>query len=198
MEIWKDIKGYEGLYQISDHGNVKNLRTNKLMKPELLKKGYLRVGLSLNGDRKRFLIHVLVASNFISEKPSNNSEVNHKDLNKKNNKVDNLEWTTPSENVNHAIINIDGRKERLQKNMSLIGRKYSYIGVEASKKPVQQINKDTGEIIAEFESAREASKKTNSNYKNISQVCNGEKKTHNGYIWKFADKEGATTIESIG
>lgn len=194
VEEWKDIKGYEGLYEISNYGNVKNKKGN-ILKP-YDNKGYLRIGLSKNNKRKQYLLHVLVATHFISEKPFENAEVNHKDLNRKNNYINNLEWVTGEENVKHCIENMNGRKESLQKDMTTIGKLYCHLGIEASKKPVQQIDKHTGLIIAEYESAREASKKTNSNYKNISQVCNGEKKTHNGYIWRFADKEGATTIET--
>lgn len=65
------------------------------------------------------------------------------------------------------------------------GKEYWHVGVEASKKPVAQIDKDTGDILNVFESAREASKETNSNYRNISQVCNKQKKTHNGFKWRF-------------
>lgn len=195
MEIWKDIKGYEGLYQISNYGRVKSLKKNIIMKP-FNNNGYLRINLYKNGKSKKYLIHILVAEHFISEKPFKDAEINHKDLNKKNNHVDNLEWVNPSKNVKHAIENINGRKEKLKKNMAEIGKKYYYIGVEKSKKPVMQIDKNTGKIIAIFNSAREASQKTNSNWKNISQVCSGKRKTHNGYIWKFADEEGATTIES--
>lgn len=181
--MWKDIKGYEGRYFISDDGKVKNGKGD-ILSPYTTRKGYLRIGLYKEGKAKNFLVHRLVAEAYI-DNPMNFKEVNHIDLNKKNNHVKNLEWVDGSKNVQHAVKNIEGRKEHIQETMSEVGKKYNHIGVEASKKPVAQINRDTGQVIAIYESAREASRKTGSNYKNISQVCNGKRKTHNGYRWSF-------------
>ena len=192
IEIWKDIKGFEGLYQISNYGRVKNLRKNTIVKP-FDNGGYERVHLSKEGKSIKKLVHVLVAEHFISEKPFPDAQVNHKDLNRKNNHVDNLEWCDVKTNVRHAVENIPNRKEYLAKTMSAIGKKYGHLGVEASKKPVAQIDKDTGEIINVFESAREAARLTGANWRNISQVCKGQKKTHRGYKWAFVDKEGVET-----
>lgn len=106
-EIWKDIEGYEGLYQVSNLGRVKSLdridcrgqhREPKFMKARPTKQGYLRVGLWKNGKVKTVSIHRLVAEAFISK----NFTVNHKDGNKSNNTVDNLEWMTQKENNIHA------------------------------------------------------------------------------------------------
>jgi hypothetical protein len=69
--------------------------------------------------------------------------------------------------------------------MSDIGKKYNRLGVKASKKPVVQLDKDTGEVICVFESARQAAKETGANYRNISQVCNNDKNSHMGYNWEF-------------
>ena len=181
--IWKDISGYEGLYQISSDGDVMSLRKKKIMKP-FDNNGYLRIGLSKDGKRKNYLIHRLVAKAFLVKGVDEN-EINHIDLNKKNNSYKNLEWVTGSQNVRHAVKEIEGRKAHLKEKMSDIGIKYNHLGVEASKKPVKQIDKDNNRVIAVFESAREASRRTGSNYRNISQVCNGDKKTHNGYKWEF-------------
>ena len=183
-EQWKDIVGYEGLYQISGHGKVFSLTKNIIIKP-FLNKGYFRIGLYHNTETKKFLIHRLVIEHFGEKKPCDTAQVNHKDLNKLNNHITNLEWCSPSENVQHCIKNTEGREEYLKTTMSEIGKKYGHIGINASKKPVAQIDLSTGEIIATFESAREASRQTGANYRNISQVCRGDKKTHMGYGWKF-------------
>lgn len=193
-EIWKDIKGFEGLYAISNKGNVKSLRSGKILKP-YDNGGYYRIALNKGGKSKRFLVHVLVATHFIGDKPFKNAQINHKDLNKYNNCATNLEWVTPSDNVRHAIKNIKGLAERLKANMRKIGKQYGRLGAEASKKPVAQMDKDTGKIIAVYESAREAYRQTGISYKGISSCCNGEKKTYGGYKWAFYT-EGVTTIES--
>ena len=94
-EIYRDIKGYEGLYQVSNLGNVKSLNYNNTNKEKVLQlcaheKGYLYVGLYKNGKRKSYIVHRLVAETFLNN-PDNLPEINHKDENKTNNCVDNLE-----------------------------------------------------------------------------------------------------------
>lgn len=106
MEEWRDIKGYEGLYQISNLGRVKSLRDNhgnyreKILNPSN-RKGYLIVSLCRKGRKREFKVHRLVALHFI-DNPNNYSQVNHKDENKENNRVDNLEWCTPKYNSNYG------------------------------------------------------------------------------------------------
>jgi len=184
-EEWKDIQGYDG-YQVSNTGKVYSKKSEKLISQYSTKKGYKRVGLYKNGSQKQLLVHVLVAESFL-DKPGKEYQVNHKDLNKSNNSVGNLEWVTGKENVQHLIENDDSRKETLRRKMSEIGKEFNHLGVEASKKAVAQIDKATDEIIDIYESAREASRQTGANYRNISQVCNGDKKTHMGYEWSFAN-----------
>lgn len=99
IEIWKDIKGYEGLYQISNCGNVKSLKTNKNLYLSD-SKGYQRVGL-YKGKRIMYAVHRLVAETFIPN-PNNYPCVNHKDYNKKNNNVTNLEWCNHKYNNNYG------------------------------------------------------------------------------------------------
>lgn len=109
-EIWKDIKGYEGLYRISNYGNVESVErhdglgrrvASRIMKPQKNKKGYLHVCLVKGHDYKHFLIHRLVADAFIGERPTD-LEVNHIDENKENNRADNLEYVTHTQNVRHG------------------------------------------------------------------------------------------------
>ena len=96
-EIWADIAGYEGLYQVSTYGNVKSLRINKVMSSHDNGYGYEYITLS-KGKRKNYYVHRLVAEAFLS-KSSENLVVNHKDHNRKNNTVENLEWVTQKENT---------------------------------------------------------------------------------------------------
>lgn len=132
-EVWKDISGYEGIYQISNYGNLKSLerkykkidrRTNKefiyfqkekMLKPRVDKKGYLHYALNKDKKAKEFKAHRLVAEAFvpnIEEKP----QINHKDMNKQNNYVDNLEWCTNGENQKHSYKNNLNRKNFFKTN----------------------------------------------------------------------------------
>lgn len=111
-EVWKDIKGYEGLYQIPSCGRVKSLSrvsfSGKSLKTKILRlgthrQGYLGVNLYSQNNKKYFLVHRLVAEMFIfNPDPELFIEVNHKNGIKGNNCVDNLEWVSPSENHRHA------------------------------------------------------------------------------------------------
>ena len=100
-EIWKDIKGYEGLYEISNYGEVWSERKQGLLKKGKSATGYYSVSLYKNKKQKIFLVHRLVAITFIKNK-ENKELINHKDANKLNNHIDNLEWCTYKENNNHA------------------------------------------------------------------------------------------------
>lgn len=103
METWKPVVGYEGIYEVSNIGNIKNSKTNKILK-QPKRSGYPSVGMAKNKIAKNHRIHRLVAMAFI-ENPENKRCVNHKDGNKLNNNVENLEWCTHSENNYHAMKN---------------------------------------------------------------------------------------------
>lgn len=100
--MWKDIENYEGLYQVNELGEIKSKRG--ILKPFTDKDGYLKVGLHKNGIHKQFFVHRLVAKAFISN-PDNLPEINHKDENKSNNTVSNLEWCTRIYNINYGSHN---------------------------------------------------------------------------------------------
>lgn len=131
METWKNVKGYEGLYQISNKGNVKSLRkwdvnakkfinSEHIMKPTNNGNGYLIVSFKVNGQRKNKYIHRLVAEAFI-DNPNNENYVNHKDFNTQNNEVGNLEWCSQKENIKHSTINMKKPKSITHSNT---GEKY--------------------------------------------------------------------------
>ena len=167
-EEYKDIEGYEGLYQVSNIGNVKSLVNHKgKYREKLLKQskdcnGYLQVNLYKNKTSKRFLVHRLVANAFI-ENPNNYPCINHKDENKQNNSVKNIEWCSYKYNTNFGT-----RNERARKAIS---------------KQVYQYSKD-GVLISVFNSTKECQQQ-GFNKSHVSKCCNGKLKTHKGYIWSY-------------
>ena len=166
-EIWCPIKGYEGLYEVSDQGRVKSLKfgKGKILKPFRNKGGYLRVGLCKNGEMKQCFVHRLVAKTFIPN-PDNLPEVNHKDEDKENNSVQNLEWCTDKYNTNYGT-----RTQRQAEKLS---------------KPVLQLTK-SGVFVREWKSTRDVERNLGFNHGNISLYCNGKRKSSNGFVWKFKD-----------
>lgn len=101
MEEWKNVIGYEGLYEVSNKGNVRNVRSNKLLKLSKNCYGYIQVHLYKNGIRTGLKVHRLVAQAFIPN-PDNFPQVNHKDEDKTNNNVENLEWCDAKYNMNYG------------------------------------------------------------------------------------------------
>jgi hypothetical protein len=173
MEIWKDIEGYEGKYQVSSCGRVKSLNYNKtgreqILEPIKFSNGYLLVCLYKNGKGKYKLIHRLVAEAFIPN-PKNLPYVNHKDENKENNRVDNLEWCEQKYNLNYGT-----RNERISKKL---------LNREDLSKPVLCV--ETGIV---YSSAMEAERQTGADNGHIIACCKGKKyKTTKGYHWQYAD-----------
>ena len=124
-EIWKDIKGYEKLYQVSNLGNVRRIKfiNNRTQKDKIKmlklikdKKGYLKINLWKNNKSKMFLVHRIVAETFILN-PNNLPQVNHKDENKSNNCVENLEWCSQRYNNNYGNRLNNIRKKLMEKNV---------------------------------------------------------------------------------
>lgn len=172
MEILKDIKGYEGLYQASSNGEIITLINRydgvKYLKQATAKTGYKSVTLCKHKKHTTKLVHRLIAEAFYGQ---SDKEVNHKDGNKQNNQIENLEFVTKSENIKHALQN------------GLFKPNYKKIAIDKRKK-VAQINKESNEIIAVFESAHDAARKTGFNRGNISTCCR-EQKIMYGYKWRY-------------
>lgn len=176
MALWRDVVGYEGMYIISDEGEVVSLprkvygrnkngeivahRVEKVLKHHLRGKGnnfYPAVTLTKDGNSKAFSVHRLVAEAFIPN-PENFPEVNHKDENPLNCNVDNLEWCDRQYNIEYS----------------------------KAKRVAQYLD---GEKIAEYKSIVIASKMTGIKRTNINNVLTGWTKTAGGYEWKYCDKE---------
>lgn len=194
-EIWKDITGYEGLYQVSSLGRIKSLtrfneyynaihkiKTKRIQKEKILNysknnRGYLQVCLTKNGKSKTYIVHRLVAKAFLSNSKSK-EQVNHIDGNKENNSIDNLEWVTSSENNKHAFITGLNKPHNMRK--------------------VNQYDLQ-GNFIKQWNSITDFLKENNLNLKNsnITTCCKGKRKNAYGFIWKYADEDCKNEIVLI-
>lgn len=166
MEIWRDITGYEELYQVSNLGRVKSLgndknRKEKILKPSKNKCGYLTICLHNDNKIKNFKVHRLVAEAFIPN-PENKPEVNHEDGNKENCCVSNLTWATKSENMMHAY----------KKNLI------------NTRKVVLQFDNNNN-LVKEWFSIREAERSLKIKHQSICRCCLGKRKTAGGYKWEY-------------
>ena len=183
MEIWKSIDGYEGLYEVSDLGNIKSLERlcksrGKRFRPtkEMIKKqvpnkqGYMLISLSKNSKCKNFSVHRLVAKAFIPN-PNNFPQVNHKDENKANNEVSNLEWCTCAYNNSYG--------SRMKKIACALK------GKTINNKAIYCLNKK-GKLLYIFNSAIEASKYFNIDNSGICKAANKKLTTYGGFMWRWA------------
>ena len=178
-EIWKDIKGYEGLYQASNLGRIKSLNSFGRKKEIILKprtgNRYYMIALYKNKERKDLLLHRIITETFL-EKKQNKPFVNHKDENPFNNNVNNLEWCSHKDNMNWGTRN---------KRISLKNTNNPKI----CKKVIQyDLN---GNFIKEYLSIKEACKELNVKNNHIGACCKKQygRKTACGYKWKYADEE---------
>lgn len=185
IEIWKDIPGLEGRYQMSNLGRCKSLEridpngkkvNEKILKPIVRKSGYVYYGgHGANGKVVQLRAHRVVAQLFLPN-PENKPTVNHLDENKQNNRADNLEWATVKENTNYG---------------SCIEKRVANRRVDAKNRrmKVVQIDKDTGKIVRTYNSITEALKVLGKNRhaSDISSCCKGKRARAYGYKWRYAD-----------
>lgn len=179
MEQWKDIDGFEGMYQVSDLGRVRSLERTvkmvrngrqydmhhkgKLLSASVTKDGYATVQIFKDSKPHTYKVHRLVAKTFLSNK-GNLPEVNHKDGDKENNRADNLEWCTRSNNMRHAY-----RNGLIDKGNMSFNRK--------------RVKRSDGMV---FDSMTEAAKASGACLSNVSKCCKGELKHTAGYGFSFA------------
>ena len=182
-EVWKDVAGYEGLYQVSDQGRVKSLERKdclgrtireRILKPVVVGGGYLIVGLYAGGKPKKFFAHRLVCQAF-HENPDNKPCVNHVNEDKTDNRACNLEWSTRRENNNHGT-----RNTRTAKALS---------------KSVGQYTLD-GELVKIWPSTMEVQRQTGFSQGYICKAANGKFKQVYGFIWKYVERKEEITDEN--
>lgn len=168
-EQWKDVEGFEHLYQVSNIGRVRSLprttTSGRILKPAVDKDGYLRVRLVDGKVSKNFYVHRLVALAFIPN-PCGFPVINHKDEDKQNNRVDNLEFCTIKYNNTYN----DGAKRR---------------GLPR-RKPIDQYDMN-GNLVAHWSGRAEIAKTLGFHGGNISEVCQGKRNHASGFVWRYAD-----------
>lgn len=161
-EIWKEIDGFDGDYMVSNLGRVKSVRRNIILR-QSIRNGYERVTLCANNSQKDYYIHRLVAHAFIPN-PNNYPIVNHKDENRTNNRVDNLEWCTRKYNASYGTRNIR-------------------TAIKQSKK-VYQYDME-GNLLEIFPSCISVQRKLGYKQGTISSCCLGKIKSYKGFIFKY-------------
>lgn len=170
IEIWKDIEGYEGVYQISSLGRVRSLNYNHTGEIKIIKlqdngKGYLRAHLHKNNKTKKYMVHRLVAQAFIPN-PDNLPFINHKDENSHNNTLNNLEWCTHEYNINYGT-----RTKKANQSKS---------------KKILQFDSE-GNFIKLWDSIKSASENLCTSHSSIVACLKGKYKLSYVSIWKYYD-----------
>ena len=174
--IWKNLKGFEDKYKISSKGEIINKKDNKKINTRISKDGYIRVTLYYKNKSYIKSIHRLVAETFIEKKTTtSNLEVNHIDGNKLNNNINNLEWITHKENIEHAW------KKNLFESVRKASKRYGKDNPNAKR--VYQI-KDK-KVVEVFDTIKEAAIKTKTNKTSIGKCCNKKRNKANGFEWSF-------------
>ena len=173
-EIWKDVRGYEGLYAVSNWGRVKSLGNDKSRKEKILRlskygRGYLKVNLWKEGKRTTYIVHRLVLSTFSPVENMDELDVNHIDEVKTNNNLNNLEWCTHKENINHGT-----RNDRVAEKMT--NGKTSL--------PIAQLTLD-GKFIKAWKSIKDAQRLGGFTHQRVNECCKGKRKTYKGYRWMY-------------
>lgn len=197
QEIWKDVKGYEKIYQVSNLGRIKHLEEHKKMyqykankmvdmvkKERILssknnKNKYVTITLSKEGKKEGKTLHRLVAEAFIPN-PKNKLQINHINGIKTDNRVENLEWCSPSENIKHAFK--IGLKKVSKKQMEQISKLGKY-GKKRCRK-VRQLTLE-GELIKEWNSFTDIYNTYGYSWENIGSCCRGEYKKAYGFKWEY-------------
>lgn len=194
-ETWKPVAGYEDRYEVSDGGNVRSLNyhmtgTPRKLRPISAGKGYLMVGLCRDRTMKWAKIHRLVAEAFIPN-PERKPQVNHINGDKADNRAENLEWATESENMVHAYKNglKKGSPEWGRTLGTIHGKEARAKQTENCKRAVIAIDIKSGEE-ANFESAAEAERILGINHSSISKICAGRRKSAKGYTFRYWTEKG--------
>lgn len=180
--MWKEVP-IDQNYEANELGDIRKKGSNQLVHQWLDKDGYKMVTLT---NRKLYRAHRIIALTFL-DNPENYPVVNHLNYNKQDNRVENLEWTTYQNNSKHSFLN-NHRDDSVKEWVD----KVQFKAAEASKRKVVQMDLNDN-IIAVFNSHREASEQTQTCRSSITQCCTGKRKTAGGYKWKYL--EGSTTMQ---
>ena len=192
-EIWKPVKGYEGLYEVSNMGRVKSLIIRAYKKPHILKQGtvcgYKQVRF-ING--KQFKVHRLVAEAFVPN-PLRKPHVGHKDESRTNNKAENLEWVTPKENSNMPLHIKRITSKQTGKLSHLYGRK-GFLHYESI--PIIMYDAKY-RVLAIFGSSHEAYRVTGISAAHITTCCKGRSNSAKGYKFRYLSKNLLPVIDDL-